>query len=138
MKLKNYFYTRAKNQGSSLIEVTVITLLVAVSIGFSLRFVFSVETELEAKQRQAREDILLIKNAIGGYTVDLEKPAPMELNELVKKGYFDNPLIDPWGSDYQYQNPGQYSRLDVWSKGPDGIDSEDDIVGWDPYGSYVR
>ena len=41
-------------------------------------------------------------------------------------------LIDPWSHRYQYRNPGTHnpSGIDVFSYGPDGIESEDDIGNW--------
>ncbi|WP_309397297.1 type II secretion system protein GspG [Cerasicoccus maritimus] len=46
--------------------------------------------------------------------------------------YIRETLIDPWGNHYKFlypgiQNPDTY---DVWSLGPDGIPSEDDIGNW--------
>jgi general secretion pathway protein G len=44
------------------------------------------------------------------------------------------PMLDPWGEPYQYRYPGQKvkSGYDLWSKGPDKIDgNEDDIGNWD-------
>lgn len=40
---------------------------------------------------------------------------------------------DPWGSPYQYAYPGERNPAgyDLWSYGPDGIESEDDIGNWD-------
>ena len=41
---------------------------------------------------------------------------------------------DPWGKDYLYLLPGQYSRFDLYSLGADGLpggDGEDaDIGNW--------
>ena len=42
-----------------------------------------------------------------------------------------NPL-DPWGKEYQYTSPGVHNKeeYDLFSYGPDGIESDDDIVNW--------
>jgi len=39
---------------------------------------------------------------------------------------------DPWGKEYVYQSPGVYNEgeFDLSSHGPDGRESEDDIVNW--------
>ena len=39
---------------------------------------------------------------------------------------------DPWGREYQYQAPGLKSggAYDVWSLGPDGVPSSDDVGNW--------
>ncbi|EHI0602952.1 type II secretion system protein GspG, partial [Escherichia coli] len=48
-------------------------------------------------------------------------------------GYIRRLPQDPWGGDYQLLNPGQYSNIDIFSPGPDGIpNTEDDIGNWTP------
>jgi general secretion pathway protein G len=39
---------------------------------------------------------------------------------------------DPWGQPYQYVCPGEHNpdTYDLWSFGPDGEESEDDIGNW--------
>lgn len=48
--------------------------------------------------------------------------------------YVDPPNVplDPWGHPYQYRAPAAKSGADydLWSYGPDGIQSEDDIGNW--------
>jgi general secretion pathway protein G len=41
---------------------------------------------------------------------------------------------DPWGNPYQYQFPGDRNpgAYDIWSFGPDGEESDDDIGNWEP------
>lgn len=40
--------------------------------------------------------------------------------------------IDPWGNPYQYRYPGTHNpdSYDLWSWGPDGHESADDIGNW--------
>jgi len=40
--------------------------------------------------------------------------------------------VDPWGKEYVYVCPGARNTdgFDLYSLGPDGIESEDDIVNW--------
>jgi len=40
--------------------------------------------------------------------------------------------IDPWGKEYIYISPGAHNtdEFDLYSYGPDGIESDDDIVNW--------
>jgi len=40
--------------------------------------------------------------------------------------------LDPWGRTYQYRCPGWMNPkgYDVWSLGPDGVVSADDIGNW--------
>ena len=37
---------------------------------------------------------------------------------------------DPWGKDYQYKCPGEHGDYDLFSYGPDGQPSSDDITSW--------
>ena len=39
---------------------------------------------------------------------------------------------DPWGNLYAYVNPGTHNTeaYDLYSSGPDGVESDDDIVNW--------
>ncbi|MCK4909080.1 MAG: type II secretion system protein GspG [Planctomycetes bacterium] len=41
-------------------------------------------------------------------------------------------LVDPWGNKYQYRSPSIYKQggFDVYSFGPDGVSSDDDIGNW--------
>ena len=43
---------------------------------------------------------------------------------------------DPWKNDYVYVSPGTHNtdEYDLYSLGPDGIESSDDIVNWDQSG----
>ena len=40
--------------------------------------------------------------------------------------------MDPWGREYQYMSPGVHNKdeYDLFSYGPDGVESADDIVNW--------
>ena len=48
-----------------------------------------------------------------------------------KEGYINRLPKDPWGGDYQYLNPGTHGKIDIFSFGPDGSPSDDDIGNWD-------
>ena len=39
---------------------------------------------------------------------------------------------DPWGNPYQYRSPGEHNpdSYDLWSWGPDGRDSDQNIGNW--------
>jgi len=51
-----------------------------------------------------------------------------------KGPYIENPedLVDPWGNQLQYRYPGAQntSSYDLFSLGPDGTESGDDITNW--------
>lgn len=46
--------------------------------------------------------------------------------------YINQVPRDPWGNVYQYRSPGEHNpeSYDVWSFGPDGRESDDDIGNW--------
>lgn len=41
--------------------------------------------------------------------------------------------IDPWGKPYLYRNPGKRNpeKFDLFSTGPDRVESDDDIGNWE-------
>ena len=55
-------------------------------------------------------------------------------NMYPSNGYLSNLPQDPWGNEYLYLFPGQYTKYDVYSLGADGIpggEGEDaDIGNW--------
>lgn len=46
------------------------------------------------------------------------------------KRYMDSVPTDPWENEYQYIQPGVHKDFDLFSYGPDGIESDDDIKNW--------
>ncbi len=46
--------------------------------------------------------------------------------------YLKEPMLDPWGNEYQYRFPAQKSKekYDIYSLGEDGVESDDDIGNW--------
>lgn len=56
------------------------------------------------------------------------------LSALVDEGSLPHIPLDPWGRAYQYRNPGSIRAWELYSLGPDGSESADDIVGWNLYG----
>ena len=51
------------------------------------------------------------------------EPRPSRWRQL-----FEQIPVDPWGNEYVYRNPGKGGRkFDVYSLGPDGKESDDDI-----------
>ena len=128
-------------KGFSLIETVVVTTLVGVLIFPLLQIIDYQKTDEEKAYRQAREGIMFIDSAMGGWAVDLETALPTTqqgLQAFVDAGYFDRIPLDPWGREYRYANPGRYKPVDVWSVGPDGVDSDDDVVGWNLFGPAYR
>jgi general secretion pathway protein G len=47
--------------------------------------------------------------------------------------YIDDKPVDPWGTPYKYRYPGTKNpnKYDIWSLGPDMVESADDIGNWE-------
>ncbi|NJD87124.1 MAG: type II secretion system protein GspG, partial [Betaproteobacteria bacterium] len=88
----------------------------------------------EAKRVAARADVAAIVQALKLYRLDngfypatdqglaalVQKPASAPVpNNWKQGGYLERLPRDPWGSDYQYLNPGVKGEIDVFSLGAD-------------------
>ena len=97
-----------------------------------------------AKTDTAKTQIKSFEAALDSYRLDIGK-YPKDLNDLVKdnngKSRWNGPYIkkipaDPWGNEYQFQNPGKHNPdYDLFSYGADGQEggeeSEDqDVINW--------
>jgi len=104
----------------------------------------------EAKRVAAKADVAAIVQALKLYRLDngfypatdqglaalVQKPASAPVpNNWKQGGYLERLPRDPWGSDYQYLNPGVKGEIDVFSLGADrtrgGDGSGADIGNWD-------
>ena len=99
----------------------------------------------EARIVKARADIGTLENALSMYKLDnfqypstdqglqalVEKPATTpEPRHWKEGGYIARLPYDPWQNDYRYLSPGTQGEIDIFSVGPDGRPSEDDIGNW--------
>ena len=65
-----------------------------------------------------------------GLVVLLTKPAGSEVKNW-RGPYSKKKPTDPWGNSYQYRFPSSHGKdYDLFSFGPDGIESDDDIGNW--------
>jgi len=64
----------------------------------------------------------------------VSKPAGSDLKHWRRGGYIKKLNRDPWGNDYQYQQPGANGDFDIYSLGADsaagGTDEAADIGNW--------
>lgn len=70
-----------------------------------------------------------------GLNVLIERPADLPTGASYREGGYlvkDVLPIDPWGNEYAYERPAERSSrpYDLYSLGPDGVKSEDDIGNW--------
>ncbi|MEO0797093.1 MAG: type II secretion system protein GspG [Verrucomicrobiota bacterium] len=69
-----------------------------------------------------------------GLAALLQKPA--DFRGKWRGPFTKHPLVDSWGSAYNYRFPGEHfeSQPDIWSSGPNRINEDgagDDINNWD-------
>lgn len=87
--------------------------------------------EMRAVAR-ARDDLRTIRSAL---ILSQSLPGTAEgLAALVADGRLPHLPDDPWGRPYQYRYPGASHTYDLFSTGPDGEESADDVVIWNLYG----
>ncbi len=134
----------SSDAGFSFVEVMVSLVFLVILGGLFARFTMDMESPEEKNIRKAREGVMLLKSALGAYVFDLQKRPPSKseggLQALVKTEYLEAVPKDPWGNVYQYNIPAVYSgrSYDLYSLGPDGKESEDDIADWNLYGEVYR
>ncbi len=139
--------TTRRARGFTLIEVMVVILIIGVLAALVVPKVMSRPDE--ARITAAKADIANISQALNLYKLDNGRYPSTEqgLAALVKKptvapipsnwkseGYLDRVPKDPWGSPYQYLQPGVHGVIDVFSFGADraagGEGSDADIGNW--------
>ena len=138
----------AKTHGFTLIEVMVVIVIIAVLAALIVPKVMSRPDE--ARVTAARQDLGAILQALKLYKLDNMRYPTTEqgLLALVKKpsispvpenwkgnGYLEKLPKDPWGSPYQYLQPGLHGEVDVISLGANreagGEGPDADIGSWD-------
>jgi len=117
--------------GFTLIELMVVIAILAVLASLIVPKV--VNRPDEARAVAARQDISTLMQALNMYRLDNRRYPTTEqgLRALVEKPasapvpgnwkpYLERLPNDPWGTPYQYLNPGLHSEIDVMSFGADG------------------
>lgn len=127
-------------RGFSLIEIMVVVVIMGVLAALIVPNVM--DRPDQARMIAARQDIGAIMQALKLYRLDNGRYPSTEqgLAALLGDGqgrgarYMDRLPNDPWGTPYQYLNPGVHGEVDVFSLGADrqagGEGFDADVGSW--------
>ena len=133
--------TRAR--GFTLLEIMVVVVILGILATFVVPNIM--DKPNEARITKAKSDISALELALDSYKLDnfrypstdqgLEALVNEPQGEPVPRNWRDGGYVkalqnDPWGNPYRYLSPGARGTIDVYSLGPDGISSDDDIGNW--------
>ena len=136
--------TQPRRSGFTLMEMMLVLLIITLIIG-SVAIMFqnfgsnAQITTTEGKVRSLEAALMQYKTLNMFYPTQSQglealvtrpsgDPQPKRWNQFVKA----DAIMDPWAHKIQYRNPGRRNQggYDVFSYGPDGVESDDDIGNW--------
>ena len=134
--------------GFTLIEVLVVVAILGILAAIVVPRIM--DRPDEARRVAAKQDVAAIVQALKLYRLDnggypsteqglvalVQRPTTNpQPNNWKQGGYLERLPKDPWGTDYQYLNPGVKGEIDVFSLGADhargGEGNAADIGNWD-------
>jgi general secretion pathway protein G len=130
---------RKSEAGFTLIELMVVIVIIGLLSTFVVLNVLPAQDT--AMVEKAKADVALLEQAVEMYRLDnldalVKAPADLAEPERYRKdGYVRRLPEDPWGSPYQYVQPGEHGPFDIYSLGAnrrlggEGLDA--DIGNWD-------
>lgn len=125
--------SRLRQSGFTLIEMMVVIAIIGILAALIAPKIMGRPDD--ARAVAAKQDIATLMQALNLYRLDTGRYPTTEqgLTALVKcpdqgptsnncktGGYLDRLPVDPWGTPYQYLNPGVHGEIDVFSYGKDG------------------
>lgn len=138
-------FSRPQQQsGFTLIEVMVVLVIIGIMASFVAPQILG--NQEEAQLKKTAVDIQSLESALERYKLrtNVFPTTEQGLEALVSEpeiepiprnypadGFIKRLPQDAWGNDYQLISPGELSRVDIFSYGPDGEPgTEDDIGNW--------
>jgi general secretion pathway protein G len=131
-----------KQKGFTLLEIMVV--IVILGILASLVVPNLMGNKDKADRQKVVSDVIALENAMDMYRLDnsvypstdqglealVEEPSGTPTPRNYREdGYIRRLPQDPWGNDYILNSPGERSRIDIFSVGPDGEEGTDDDIG---------
>ncbi len=138
----NIFRKSKSQTGFTLLEVMVVVVIIAImAAAIGPKLLGNIE---KASISRAKTDIKSIVSMLQLYKAENYNYPSTEqgLEALIRKPdgdpaaknwrqLADKTPLDPWENPYKYLSPGSHGEFDVYSWGPDGVQSEDDIGNWE-------
>lgn len=132
---------KSRAEGFTLLEVMVVVVIIAImAAAIGPKLLGNIE---KASISRAGTDIKSISSQLELYKAEnYQYPSTDQgLEALVTKPsgdptpknwrqYLNKTPMDPWENPYKYLSPGSHGDFDIYSFGPDGVQSEDDIGNW--------
>jgi len=133
----------SRSTGFTLLEIMLVLGIIAILVSSGI-YLLSGNIDV-AKETRVESDIKAISTQLKTYEMSNYAPPTTEqgLLALVEpptaapeprrwKKLLEELPKDPWGRDYVYRSPGVQNPagFDLFSLGPDGVESADDIGNW--------
>ena len=149
MDLKEEYRQRSRFvsgcKGFTLIEIMIVVVilgLLATLVGPNIidkpRQARVIKAQMQIKNFESALKLFKLDNGIypsteQGLAALRKKPSSSPVPPKWKGPYIKKTPKDPWGNPYIYLCPGVHNTedYDLFSYGPDGIESSDDIVNWE-------
>lgn len=135
---------KRRNSAFTLVELVIVITIISVLAGSGIYLVIGFVDD--AKYGRVDSDLKALDLAVKAYERNnYFKPPTQEqgLMALVERptgdpqperwrAYLEEPMLDPWGNQYQFRFPAQKSskKYDLFSFGEDGVESDDDVGNW--------
>lgn len=117
---------RANRRGFTFIEVMIVVVIIGILAGavtLSARHFMD-----KAKENRARTDLSTYKSALDAFYADNGRyPTNDEGLTALTPKYLEGVHHDPWGHDYQYNQPGRNGPFEILCLGAQGKEGDGNI-----------